>query len=81
MPKKRTIKRKGRRGRFKSGVDDQRQLDEITEAQKLAREGIIHAVIDSRQKSEQRLRNRLRGITDADDAKREFEGDAGIVRD
>jgi hypothetical protein len=66
-------KRKGRRSRLKTAGDSQTQLQQISSAQKAARQRKITIAIDSIEKSKQRFLNSLRRIKDADDAYREFE--------
>jgi hypothetical protein len=66
-------KRKGRRSRLKTVSDSQTQLQQISSAQKAARQRKITTAIDSIEKSKQRFLNSLRRIKDADDAYREFE--------
>lgn len=66
-------KRKGNRGRFKRGADDQLQFEEINEAQSRLRKGKRDGIIiDSTEKSQQRERNSLKRIQDYDDAVDEF---------
>jgi hypothetical protein len=61
-----------RGSRFRKGRDDQEQLEEVEEAQQQARERKTKKVIDSIEKSRQRLRNRFREIKRLKDAEEEF---------
>jgi hypothetical protein len=53
--------------RFREGDDPQQQLEEIEKAQQEVREGKSRKLIDSIEKSKQRLKNRLRRIRGLDD--------------
>jgi hypothetical protein len=53
--------------RFREGDDAQQQLEEIEEAQRRARQGKIRKVIDSIEKSRQRLKNRFKGVRRPED--------------
>lgn len=56
----------------RSDADDLEQLKGIEKAQERSRKQKIRKVIDSIEKSRQRVKNRLRGIKNRDDAEREF---------
>jgi hypothetical protein len=64
-------RKRGRR--FKQGSDDLEQLEGIEEAQQSARGKRTKRVIESIEKSRQRLRNRFRQIKRFGDAQEEFE--------
>jgi hypothetical protein len=71
MPRRKA--KKGRRSRFKKARHAQEQLEQVEQAQKAARKRKLPLKIDSIEKSEQRLRNSLKQIRNADDAFAEFE--------
>jgi hypothetical protein len=58
---------RGRGDRFREGDDAQQQLEEIEEAQRKVRQGKIRKVIDSIEKSEQRLKNQFKGVRRRED--------------
>ena len=57
---------------LQTGADDLDQLKGIEKDQGRARKRKIRKVIDSIEKSRQRVKNRFRGIRNRDDAEREF---------
>lgn len=65
-------KRKGRRGRFETAADAERQLREITDAQQQTRKREKPGIIERVDKSKQRVRNALGHIRGIDDADAEF---------
>jgi DNA anti-recombination protein RmuC len=66
-------KRKGRRVRARTGKGALEQLEQITEAQKQARQGKIKVVIETVRKSEQRFQNILNSIKEPREAHEDFD--------
>jgi hypothetical protein len=64
-------RKRGRR--FRKGSDDQEQLEGIEKAQQAAKGQRTKKVIESIEKSRQRLRNRFQRIKRLSDAQEEFE--------